>query len=230
MHALVLAAGDGKRLRPLTNDRPKPMILLNGRPLLEYVLDELPREVSDIILIVGYKSEIIKKYFGDSYKGRPVAYIEQKKRLGTAHAVHLARPLIHEKFILLNGDDIGDKRSFEEGMRYDYCLFVSEHEDPSRFGVVEINEDGTLKNIVEKPEVPATNTVSTGTMVLSPEIFDIPLVKHPNGEHYIVDSLAGIKKEHPIQVIRQQSWITVTYPEDIPKTEELLKKKAKMVH
>lgn len=227
MHALVLAAGDGKRLLPLTADRPKPMILLNGRPLLEYVLDELPNDISDIILIVGYRNEKIKSHFGDSYNGKPITYLEQKERLGTAHAVAMARPFIHEKFLLLNGDDIGDKTSFEEGLTYDYCLFVAEHNEPSRFGVVEINDDDTLLRIVEKPEKPATHTVSTGTMILSPEIFDIPLVQHPNGEHYIVDSLAGIMKKHPIRVIHQRSWITVTYPEDVPKAEELLKKSAK---
>ena len=225
MKALILAAGDGKRLMPLTAECPKPMVLLNGRPLLEYVLDELPDEVSDIILIVGYRNEKIKAHFGASYKGKPITYIEQKERLGTAHAVQASRPLIHEKFLLLNGDDIGDKSSFEEGIKYDYCLFVSEHDEPSRFGVVEVNPDDTLKNIVEKPEKPATNTVSTGTMVLSPGIFNIPLVRHQNGEHYIVDSLAGIKKEHPIRVLHQKSWITVTYPEDIPKTERLLKRR-----
>jgi len=227
MHALILAAGDGKRLMPLTAECPKPMVLLNGRPLLEYVLDELPDEVSGIILIVGYRNEKIKAHFGGSYKGKPITYIEQKERLGTAHAVQTARPLIHEKFLLLNGDDIGDKSSFEKGIQYEYCLFVAEHDDPKRFGVVEINEDGTLKSIVEKPEHPATNIVSTGTMVLSPGIFDIPLVRHQNGEHYIVDSLAGIKKEHPIRVLPQKSWITVTYPEDIKKTEKILKKLGK---
>lgn len=227
MHALVLAAGDGKRLRPLTNDRPKPMVLLNGRPLLEYVFDELPDEVSDIILIVGYRNEKIKEHFGESYKGKPITYLEQKERLGTAHAVQMARGLIHEKFLLLNGDDIGDKASFEKGLQYDYCLFVAHHDEPSRFGVVEVNNDGTLKSITEKPEHPVTNTVSTGTMVLSPQIFEVPLIQHPNGEHYIVDSLAAIKAEHPIQVLKQQSWITVTYPEDVLKTEKLLKERGK---
>ena len=229
MKALVLAAGEGKRLRPLTDDRPKPMISLNGKPLLEYILNELPDAITDIIFIVGYKGEKIREHFKDSWNGRSVMYIEQKERLGTAHAVHLAREhLSSEKFFLLNADDIGDKKSFEKGLSYDYCLFVAEHEDPKRFGVVELNDDGkTLKKITEKPEHPATNLVSTGTMVLSPGIFEIPLVRHPNGEHYIVDSLAGIQKEQPIQVIRQESWITVTFPEDIPKTEALLKQLGK---
>ena len=228
MKALVLAAGDGKRLRPLTEDRPKPMIFLNGKPLLEYILNELPDAITDLIIIVGYKGEKIREYFGTEWKGKSITYIEQKERLGTAHAVHMAKEyLLQEKFFLLNADDIGDKESFEKGLQYDYCLFVNEHEDPTRFGVVELNEDGTLKKITEKPAQPATNLVSTGTMVLSPGIFDIPLVRHPNGEHYIVDSLSGIQKLQPIQVIRQKSWITVTFPEDIEKTEALLREMGK---
>jgi NDP-sugar pyrophosphorylase family protein len=229
MKALVLAGGEGKRLRPLTDDRPKPMILLNGKPLLEYILNELPDAITEIIIIVGYKGEKIREYFGSEWKGKPITYIEQKERLGTAHAVHMARQYLSlEKFFLLNADDIGDKASFEQGMGYDYCLFVAEHEDPKRFGVVELNEDGvTLKRITEKPEHPATNLVSTGSMVLSPAIFEIPLVQHPNGEHYIVDSLAGVQKTLLINVIRQKSWITVTFPEDVQKTEGLLKKMGK---
>jgi bifunctional UDP-N-acetylglucosamine pyrophosphorylase/glucosamine-1-phosphate N-acetyltransferase len=227
MHAIVLAAGEGKRLRPLTEDRPKPMIPINGRPLLEYVLDELPDAVKDIIIVTGYHGEKIREHFGKAYKGRPIIYVEQKDRLGTAHAVHMARPYIRGKFILLNGDDIGDKGSFTEGLEHDYCVFVSEHEDPSRFGVVELYDDHSMKGFEEKPAKPKTNLVSTGTMILSPKIFEIPLIQHPNGEHYIVDAVAKILEEHPVHVIPQKSWITVTFPEDIAKAETLLKERGK---
>lgn len=223
MRALILAAGEGKRLQPLTNDRPKPMILLNGRPLLEYVIDELPDEVRELIIVVGYKGDKVREHFKDEYKGRPVSYVEQKEQLGTGHAVLMARELLRERFMLVNSDDIGDKESFTEGIKHEYALFVATHTNPERFGVVETNSDGTLKSIVEKPEMPSTNLVSTGTMMLSPEIFDIPLIRHPNGEHYVVDMLSGIMKKHPIQVIRQKTWITVTFPDDIQRTEELLK-------
>lgn len=227
MQAVILAAGEGKRLRPLTLDRPKPMILLNGRPLIEYVLAELPDAVTSIVMIVGYHGDAIRDHFDAAWRGVPITYVEQTERLGTAHAVQMARPLIREKFLLLNGDDIGDKGSFEEGLQYDYCLFVAEHDEPSQFGVVELNNDSTLKRIVEKPAHPATNLVSTGTMILSPRIFDIPLVRHPNGEHYIVDSLSAVLAEEPIRVIRQASWITVTYPEDVSRAEGMLRKRGK---
>lgn len=228
MKALVLAAGDGKRLRPLTNDRPKPMILLNGKPLLEYILAELPDEITEIIIIIGYHGEKIREHFGESWNGRKITYIEQKERLGTARAVLLAKDLLlEEKFFLLNADDIGDKTSFEKGLQYDFCLFVSEHEHPERFGVVELDEQGMLKTFIEKPEHPPTNLVSTGSMILSPEIFGIEPKQHPNGEYYVVDMLAHFIGKRPINVIRQASWITVTFPEDVAKTEALLREKGK---
>jgi len=101
MKALVLAAGEGKRLRPLTDDRPKPMILLNGRPLLEYILAELPDAITEMIIIIGYHGEKIREHFGDSWGGRKITYIEQTERLGTARAVLLAKDLLTEKFFLL---------------------------------------------------------------------------------------------------------------------------------
>jgi NDP-sugar pyrophosphorylase family protein len=228
MKALVLAAGDGKRLRPLTADRPKPMILLNGRPLLEYILAELPDEITEVIIIIGYFGDKIREHFGESWNGRKITYIEQKERLGTAHAVLLAKNLLSsEKFFLLNADDIGDKASFEKGIDKEFCLFVSENEHPERFGVVELDEEGMLKTFIEKPEHPPTNLVSTGSMILSPEIFTVEPKRHPNGEHYVVDMLAHFIGKRPINVIRQNSWITVTFPEDVAQTEALLKEMGK---
>ncbi len=227
MKALVLAAGEGKRLRPLTNDRPKPMILLNGRPLLEYVLDELPDNVDELVIVIGYRGDTIKQHFGSSYKGRPITYVEQREYLGTGHAVLIAKEHLPEKFMLINSDDIGDKTSFREGLQHDYALFTAEHEHPERFGVVETDERGMLRAITEKPDKPITNLVSTGSMVLQPKIFSMPLTKHPNGEHYVVDMLSGIMQEHPIKVLKQKTWITITYPDDIEPTEKLLKQLGK---
>jgi len=225
MQALILAGGEGKRLRPLTDDKPKGMVLLNGKPLLEYVLEQLPDEVTSIVIIVGYKGEKIREYFKDEWKGKPLRYIVQEKQLGTWDAVYLAKDLITEKFIMLYGDDIGDKQAFTKGVEYEYCLFVAEKEHPERYGVVELNENGTLKEVIEKPEHPSGNLVNSGAMILSPDIFSITPFAHPRlGEYFLPDMLSGIAKEKPVFVIRQNQWITVTYPEDVAVAETLLKK------
>ncbi|MES2014197.1 MAG: nucleotidyltransferase family protein [Patescibacteria group bacterium] len=225
MQALILAGGEGKRLRPLTNDCPKGMVLLNGRPLLEHVIQELPDAVTDIVMIIGYHGEKIQNHFGTSWQGRRVQYVEQKEQLGTWDAVYLAKDLLHEHFIMLYGDDIGDKEAFTKGAEHQYCLFVAEREDPEHYGVVALNPDGTLKEIVEKPEHPVGNLVNSGAMILSPDAFSITPYKDERlGEYFLTDLLSEIAKTTPVHVVRQNRWITVTTPLDVPKAEALLRK------
>ncbi|MBV9349135.1 MAG: NTP transferase domain-containing protein [Patescibacteria group bacterium] len=225
MQAVILAGGAGTRLRPLTNEVPKGMVCLNGRPLLEYVLLELPDQVSDIVIITGYKGNKIREYFGDVWQGHRIWYVEQKEHLGTWHAMYLAKDILTEKFIMLYGDDIGDKEAFTKGVGFDYCLFAAEREHPERYGVVELNADGTLLRLVEKPEHPRGNLVNSGAMILLPESFGRKPYKDERlHEYFLTDMLTDIAKEKTVQVIRQNKWITVTYPEDIPKAEALLKR------
>ncbi len=225
MQALVLAGGEGKRLRPLTNDVPKAMVRLNGRPLLEYVIDELPDAVSEIVMSVGYKDDIVRAHFGTVWNGRPIQYVQQEGQFGTWYAMHLAKDFIREKCIMVQCDDIGDKTAFTAGSHYDYCLFAAEREHPEHYGVVELNADGTLNRIIEKPEHPSGNLVNTGAVVLSPEAFAIEPFKHERlGEYLLTDLLSQIAKTTPFHVVRQERWITVTAPEDVAKAEELLKK------
>ncbi len=225
MQALILAGGEGTRLRPLTDDRPKGMVLLNGKPVLEYVLEQLPDAVTDIVIIIGYKGEKIREYFGDEWKGKSIRYVVQEKQLGTWNAVYLAKEFINEKFIMLYGDDIGDKEAFSKGAEYEYCLFAAEREHPERYGVVELNPDGTLRTIVEKPEHPSSSLVNAGAMILAPDIFAVePVLNERLGEYFLTDLLSMIAKEKPVSVVRQNQWITVTYPEDVASAEALLRK------
>ena len=107
MQAVILAAGEGKRLRPFTDSMPKPMVNVQGRPILEYVISALPGNVKEIILVVGYKSDAIKKYFGDFFVDKRLSYVFQAEPKGTADALCAARNLLtSEYFILLNGDDL----------------------------------------------------------------------------------------------------------------------------
>ncbi len=87
MQAIILAAGEGKRLRPLTLDKPKPLIEINGKSLLEHNMDKLIGLVNEIILVIGYKGEKVKEKFGNNYRGIKIKYIKQKKLLGTGKAL-----------------------------------------------------------------------------------------------------------------------------------------------
>ncbi len=223
MQAVILAAGEGRRMRPLTLERPKPLVVVAGRPLLERIVDALPAEVDELILIVGYKGDMIRSRFGDSYKGRRIRYAYQWMPAGTAHALSMARPLLGDgKFILMFADDIHGARAIAASLEYPLAVLAATHPEPSKFGVIELNADGTLANIVEKPKVPLTNLVSTGAMVLDSRIFQYEAPRHESGEYYMTDPFSSLAKEHPVMVVEQDLWIPVGCPEDIKIAEEKL--------
>src|SRR3989344_5576790 len=186
MQAVILAAGEGRRMRPLTLERPKPLIVVAGRPILEHVIDALPNEVDEIILVVGYKADMIQKHFGDSHEGRRIRYVHQENLSGTFGALLTAKPLLNNGlFMLLCADDIHGAHAISEALSHPLALLATEHSEPSKFGVVELNADESLARIVEKPEVPSTNLVSTGAMVLDIRIFSYETIRQENGEYYI---------------------------------------------
>ncbi len=223
MQAVILAAGEGKRMRPLTLERPKPLIEVAGRPIIEHIMDVLPDAIDEIIIVTGYKGDMIRERYGDSYGGRPIRYVHQWMPAGTAHALSIARPFLNGKFMFLNADDILGKEALEEALKHPLAVLVSTHDRPEVMGVVERREDGTLGSIEEKPEKPKSNLVNTNTMVLDERVFSYDAPRHPTGEYYIVDPVSALAKDHPVMVIEQPVWIPVGYPEDIPKAEAKLK-------
>jgi UDP-N-acetylglucosamine diphosphorylase / glucose-1-phosphate thymidylyltransferase / UDP-N-acetylgalactosamine diphosphorylase / glucosamine-1-phosphate N-acetyltransferase / galactosamine-1-phosphate N-acetyltransferase len=224
MKAIILAAGAGKRMGALTLEHPKPLIEVAGRPLISYVFDALPNTVNEVIVVLGYKGEMIRNYLGKEHKGRPIQYVHQWMSAGTAHALSMARPFLNEKFLLLNADDIIGAEALEEAVKYPLAILVAEHSEPEKMGVVSVRSDGTLESIIEKPEKPEGNLVSTGVLVLDERLFGYEATRHSSGEYYMTTPLASLASEHSIVVVRQPLWIPVGYPEDIPRAEELLRK------
>ncbi|MGB4076635.1 MAG: sugar phosphate nucleotidyltransferase [Minisyncoccia bacterium] len=223
MQAVILAAGEGKRMRPLTLSRPKPLIEVAGKPIIEHVIDALPKAIDEIIVVTGYKGDMLREYLGTSYKGRPIRYVHQWMPAGTAHALSIARPFLKGQFMFLNADDILGPEALQEALNHPLAILVSTHDRPETMGVIEKREDGTLHHIEEKPEHPKSNLVNTGTMVLDERLFDYEAPRHVSGEYYMVDPVSALAKEHPVMVIEQPLWIPVGYPEDIAKAEARLK-------
>lgn len=210
-------------MRPLTLLRPKPLVLVAGRPIVEHIISALPEEVDEVILIVGYKADMIKQHFGDSFDGRRIRYVHQWMPVGTAHALSMAEPLLAEgRFMLLNADDLHGTDALSEALTYPLALLAATHADPSKFGVLELHTDGTLASIIEKPEVPPSNLISTGAMVLDTRIFSYEATRHESGEYYLTHPLNLFAKEHRFKVITQDFWIPIGYPEDIAGAEERL--------
>jgi len=198
LKGLVLVAGKGLRLRPLTHTGPKHLIPLAGKPMMQYGIEHLIEAgVKDIGIVVGYMRDKIIEYFGDGSKfGANFEYIVQEPQMGLAHAVAVSQEYIgDEPFVVYLGDNI-----FREGITkyvkefdredYDALIMLSWVKDPTRFGVAEI-KDGKIVKLVEKPKVPPSNYALVGIYFFREPIFEA--VKHlkPSwrGELEITDAI-----------------------------------------
>ncbi|MEW6295754.1 MAG: nucleotidyltransferase family protein [Candidatus Diapherotrites archaeon] len=177
--AFVLAGGKGTRLKPFTDEIPKPMIPVKGRPIIDYLVELLRKhEVRNIIFALGHKTDSIKEYFGNGTKfGVKITYIEEEKPLGTGGPLKLAKDLLKEEFLMFNGDNLtninlGEMISFHKKHNALATIALKAVEDPSNFGVMELEGDKVIE-FLEKPKNPKSNLVNAGAYILKPEIIDM---------------------------------------------------------
>ena len=236
MKAIILSAGEGSRMRPLTLTKPKTMLPVAGKPIIQYNIESLrDNGIKDILLIVRYKEEMVRDYFGDGHDfGVNISYKTQKDFLGTANAISYGEDFIKDSLIVLNGDIILDNEIINEiikkynYMKPDTLMLLTEVEDPSAFGVVEI-ENGNIKSIVEKPkkEEAPSNLVNAGIYVFNKDIFE--KIKKTElserGEYEITDSVSLQIADGKTVIGHKTSkdWIDVGRPwELIEVNEELI--------
>jgi len=224
MIAVVLAAGEGSRLKPFTITRPKVMIPVGNKPILEYVITAL-RESSiiDIIMVVGYKREKIMDYFGDGHAwGVDIAYVEQNPQLGTAHALQQVTDLIHDHFLLVNGDTVVNASDIKRIMRAELCdvaMLTIHANSAQKYGVVE-TDNGLVKSIQEKPKYEDNgNIVNAGVYRFSTKIFEFlrSMDIFERGEYEITDAIKKmISSEYTVRGINSKAmWMDALYPWDL---------------
>jgi len=225
MKAIILTAGEGTRMRPLTITKPKTMLQIGGKPILQYNIESLrDAGVDEITLVVGYHEDVIKNHFKDGTDiGVKINYVTQENRLGTAHAIGSAREYVQGQFITLNGDIIVDPTLITdliEGYRKENArsmLVLTEVDDPSSFGVVELNGNRIVR-IVEKPkkEEAPSNLINAGIYLFDDQIFDAidQTVKSERGEYEITDSLQLQMNddENVVGLISTNRWIDIGRP------------------
>ncbi len=183
MKSVILAAGKGMRLMPITSSRPKPMIPIAGKPLLEYTILGLKEAgIDEILLIVGYKEDIIRNYFGngiDKFQIK-IEYKTQEEYLGTAHAFGYAKDFIKdEPFLMIYGDLLVDPIIFKEALRkfnenkIEGLISLIEVKNPQDYGIISLNSDGFVEKIVEKPsaDLNVGNLANAGIYIFDPLIF-----------------------------------------------------------
>jgi glucose-1-phosphate thymidylyltransferase len=182
MKGVILHGGAGTRLRPLTFSGPKQLIPVANKPVSQYVLEDLKDSgIRDIAIILGETyPEFVRDFYGDGLKfGVRITYIYQGKPLGIAHAVGLCKDFVGEEpFIVYLGDNLlqyGIKKYAEKFIEGDYDAYIllKEVEDPTKFGVAKLDNDGRLVELVEKPKVPPSNYALVGVYFFKPVVFDV---------------------------------------------------------
>jgi glucose-1-phosphate thymidylyltransferase len=215
MQAVILAAGEGTRLRPLTHGKPKAMIPVANRPVIEHVIDALlANGIRDIVVVVGYRREYVQRFLNDLEI--PVTVVVQEKQLGTAHALRSAAPEIRDDFLVLPGDNYIDAASIARIKEEPCAMLVKEHSSPSNFGVVVVR-NGFVTDILEKPEEAPTQTVSTGILSL-PRDTPGSLAKNE-----IPDALMGlIRNGMRLKAVMAEEWMDAIYPWDLLRMNQSL--------
>jgi mannose-1-phosphate guanylyltransferase len=202
VQALVLAGGEGTRLRPLTLTTPKPAMPLAGRPFLTFMLDWVRRHgVTEAILSCGFLSEDVRSVLGDVYGGMRLRYVVEEEPLGTAGPLRLAldEGLLAERLLVLNGDvltdlDLTAELAQHEGTEARATLALVEVDDTSSYGVVPTDAEGRVEEFLEKSAAPApTNRINAGAYVVERELVEsmIPAGRAVSFEREVFPALVG---------------------------------------
>lgn len=236
MKAIIPVAGAGTKLRPHTYTQPKALIPLAGKTILSIIMDQLEKAgIMEFIFIVGYLGDKIQDYVQQKYPSLTTHFVQQSERQGIGHAIYLTRELVgdDEVFIVL-GDSICEY-DLGEVLNSEYSVLgLKRVDDPRDFGVAEINEDGYISRVVEKPQIPKSNMALVGIYLIkeTPILFNCleknitnKLMSH--GEYNLTDALeCMLRQGTKIQSYKVQNWFDCGKKETLLQTNATLLKKS----
>ncbi len=256
VQAVILTAGEGTRLRPLTVSRVKGMIPIANKPILEYVINALAKNnIRNIIMVVGYKKERIMAYFEDGTDfDVKIQYVDQKKQFGTAHALIQAQDKIKKEFLVLPGDNIIAPEGISNLLdtnRSDASLLITHSNTPSKYGVVGLAGD-KVKQFVEKPEITGdlltkgvpsifslalwehqetsiSNIISTGIYHFKPKVFkhlDMIMAEHKYDLTDLIQYM--LAQGMDVRGIKTETWADAVYPWDVLEMNAIVLQDVKM--
>jgi len=217
LKAIILAAGEGNRMRPLTYTRPKVMLPIANKPILEHLLIQGRKAgIKEFIFITGYHDEQVRDYFGSGDKwGVNIDYCTQRRQLGTADALKMVKGLVDGNFLVINGDIIVNQEGIN-GLtdKSNNTMSIVKVKDTKDLGVVKVSK-GKVVRIHEKTEKPPSHMANAGLYLFTPDIFDAisQTSKSPRGEYEITDSLQlMIGKGYHISYQEISYWLDLSYP------------------
>ena len=209
MDAIILAAGLGTRLRPHTEKTPKPLLPVQGRPILDWILAALPHSVDRVIVGVNYLADQIEQFMIQQRRFNQWTTVRQAAPRGTGDALRSCRHAVRaERVLVLNGDDIYGAADLKRLADRSAGLLAHPVDQPEKFGIIFARGD-RLERLVEKPQLPPPQLANIGAYVFPRSVFDVDLPLSPRGEYEITDAVSAVAAQQPFFVERAGFWFPI---------------------
>jgi NDP-sugar pyrophosphorylase family protein len=210
MDAIILAAGLGTRLRPHTLQTPKPLLPVQGRPILDWALGALPAEVDRVLVVIHYLGEQIEAYLRTQQHFREWQVVRQEQPRGTGDALRSCRDAIRsDRFLVLNGDDLYGAADLARLAACSAGVLVAPVDEPRRFGIAFLKPDGSLDRLVEKPPLEGRQLANTGAYVFPSNVFDTELSVSSRGEYEATDYVTALARQQRVEVVECRFWLPI---------------------
>jgi NDP-sugar pyrophosphorylase family protein len=210
MDAVILAAGLGTRLRPHTLHTPKPLLKVQDRPILDWILGALPPVVDRVVVVVHYLAEQVEAYCRAQPWFSRWTTVFQDKPQGTGDALRQCRQHIDsERLLVLNGDDLFGAADLNALAEKPAGVLVHPVDEPRKFGIAFLKPDGTLEKLVEKPPLDGQHLANTGAYAFPRTVFDIEIQRSPRGEYEITDYVSQLASRQPFHVVKARFWMPI---------------------
>jgi len=235
---LISAAGRGTRMLDLAKDKPKHLIEANGKPFLYYLLSNLKEAgFKDIVMVVGYKKEFMEEFLGKYKDEFNIKIVNQfdllgEEKYGTACPIECVKDILSgESFLSVYGDNlysVEDLRRFNIDDEYSYVAGLP-HESPQNYGVLQVDDYGMLRQVIEKPKEYVGNLINTGLYKFTPEVFAYldKIDISPRGEYELTDIINLLAAQGKVKALDLKGvWLDFGKPDDVKKVEDYLNNNA----
>ncbi len=210
MDCIILAAGKGTRLRPHTNDTPKPLLAVQGKPILDWIIGALP-PIGRLVVVVNYLAEQIEDYLVAQPHVKNWATVRQKEPRGTGDALMACKGLISsDRVMVLNGDDLIGKADLMKLANVPMGILAHAVDEPESYGIITSKPDGTLATLVEKPTgLLPPQLANIGGYLFPSRVFDLKLTESPRGEYEITEAVSLLAAKNAFRVVEAAYWLPI---------------------
>jgi len=215
MKAVIMAAGKSTRTYPLTLTRPKALLPVANKPVLQHQLEALEGLVDGVVVVVGYRHEMIRAAFGDAFDGLPIEYVVQAEQRGTGHAILQCESFVDGAFLAMNGDDLYDPVDLAALAGRENAALAKRVMDPRLYGIYEVDSSNRVIRLVEKPTELFSDLANIGVYRFTPAVFDAlrGLAPSERGEIELTGAVQALAEQDGFHVVETRGyWLPIGYP------------------